>query len=1082
MVEACLPTTVRVVDDGLMSLTALLIASSVVAAAPELVIQSGQTFAKAMSVSADGRFAATSAFDGSLAIWDLDSGFLLRTIAAHDKSVFDVAYSPDGARIASVSDDRTVRVWEARTGKELMRAKTDGTPASVAFSADGRTVMVHMEQIASKSPTGKARHLLGVWAASDGKSICNVEVGQRLLNSGSFAMSRTGAFVLGADSGEIFVGSGSGCNVTQHNRLPGDVQHVAVSDDGKVFAAIDDTKKVYLWHADGSNRHDFAMAAHINPAIALSADGSLLLVGGNSSTLELWSTSTRERLQVLGEKVEGGAQVIDLAFRADGSSVSLSHTGELTLRAAGSGELLRHFGGLVSAVVDIAFAPDGRTLFGIGQDGRVRGWDLEQARVAWAFDKGGERNDSQERQVAVTADGKHLLARDRDDAVLVRIADYTVIRRLPRTLTIGLSQDTLYTLDSQGGSVAVNARDLMTGDVRWKVLSRPLYDLALSPTGDRVAISGINGHRVWDTATQKEVGSSSEVVTALALSVNLTATGYVDGSIRYGGRTLQAGGHVTGLTFSPDGRALASTTVNSVVEVWDIESGTRRHRLAPHSAWRTAFSPDNKRLATAARDGAIRIFDVATGELLVLLVGIGAEDGVAMTPEGYYSSTRGAYYGVAFRSGDVVYPFEQFDLRFNRPDLVLERLGLADATLIAAYRRAYDKRLKRMGFTEADLSDALALPTVAFVDRPPPRTRDKQLTFKVRAGDTKEPLRQIDVLVNGVPLYGRRGLPVQSDANVGVEKSLTIELSNGNNRVQVSALNARGIKSLVATFDIAYDGPPAPSTLHVFTIGVSKYKDASMALAYAAKDARDVAALFKNESGQHARVEVTQLLDKQAVKTAIIGLKKALQKTQPDDTVLLFLAGHGLIDEATRYYFATYDTNFANPAAKAIGYDAIEDLLDGIPARNKVLLMDTCHSGEVDDDLAPPPAVAALGGTIKSRGIKASRKVASSGVGAKSAELLSEAFNDLRHGTGAAVIASAGGVEFALESPEWNNGVFTYALLHGLRSREADTNANGQVTVSEVRDYVTKRVKELTGGRQTPTARRENLLVDFLLR
>ena len=94
---------------------------------------------------------------------------------------------------------------------------------------------------------------------------------------------------------------------------------------------------------------------------------------------------------------------------------------------------------------------------------------------------------------------------------------------------------------------------------------------------------------------------------------------------------------------------------------------------------------------------------------------------------------------------------------------------------------------------------------------------------------------------------------------------------------------------------------------------------------------------------------------------------------------------------------------------------------------------------------------------------------------------MKELFNDIRSSTGAVVISSASGVEFAYESPQWNNGVFTYALLEGLKNKTADLNKDGLVRVSELKDYVSDRVQELTNGRQNPTSRRENLENDFVV-
>ena len=94
-------------------------------------------------------------------------------------------------------------------------------------------------------------------------------------------------------------------------------------------------------------------------------------------------------------------------------------------------------------------------------------------------------------------------------------------------------------------------------------------------------------------------------------------------------------------------------------------------------------------------------------------------------------------------------------------------------------------------------------------------------------------------------------------------------------------------------------------------------------------------------------------------------------------------------------------------------------------------------------------------------------------------ELMQQLFADLRRATGTVIISSAGGAEFAFESSEWKNGVFTYSVLEGLKTGNADANKNGEITVSELRDYVFARVKELTNGKQNPTSRKENLEFDF---
>ncbi|HOJ29958.1 MAG TPA: hypothetical protein PL059_12875 [Spirochaetota bacterium] len=85
----------------------------------------------------------------------------------------------------------------------------------------------------------------------------------------------------------------------------------------------------------------------------------------------------------------------------------------------------------------------------------------------------------------------------------------------------------------------------------------------------------------------------------------------------------------------------------------------------------------------------------------------------------------------------------------------------------------------------------------------------------------------------------------------------------------------------------------------------------------------------------------------------------------------------------------------------------------------------------------------------------------------------------MRRHNGAIVISSAGGEEYAYESAQWKNGVFTFSVIEGLTMKKADRNKDGIITISELMSYVANRTRELTGGRQNPTSRKENVEMDF---
>ena len=148
-----------------------------------------------------------------------------------------------------------------------------------------------------------------------------------------------------------------------------------------------------------------------------------------------------------------------------------------------------------------------------------------------------------------------------------------------------------------------------------------------------------------------------------------------------------------------------------------------------------------------------------------------------------------------------------------------------------------------------------------------------------------------------------------------------------------------------------------------------------------------------------------------------------------------------------------------------------------------MLLLDTCFSGEIEDD-APvllkktQPDVGRTGQVVMRafkpiRGISLVHDSGSEGtverLSPDAIRFQQDWFADLRRGTGAAVIASSSGNEYSWKGPQWGNGVFTYALLQGLKNRLADTNADQKITVTEIQSFVIDQVRELTQGGQNPT-------------
>jgi hypothetical protein len=462
---------------------------------------------------------------------------------------------------------------------------------------------------------------------------------------------------------------------------------------------------------------------------------------------------------------------------------------------------------------------------------------------------------------------------------------------------------------------------------------------------------------------------------------------------------------------------------------------------------------------------------------------------------GFYAAKSKSFKSIAAKSGDRVYPFEQFDLKLNRPDIIFEQLGFPKDQ-IDLLKTAESKRLKRMGITEEMLKPDFHLPELQIKGDIPATTAKDRLDLPIKATDDKYPLDRLRVYVNNVPVNGRDGELLRDQKTQSLEKTIPIKLAAGRNKIQVSVLNSAGAESLYANAEVNCTVDRPKPTLYAVSLGVSHYDRPEWCLKYAAKDATDLIGKIKEKAGStYSEVMPLLLTDKDVTKESAAKIKQFLSGATIDDTVVIFMAGHGILDDKYDYYFGTSDIDPAKPSERGMPYEAIDNILAEVPSLKKALLMDTCHAGELDQDekkelaasdgnAAPVTIDSSLKGKVAMRSIGTRGMTVKAIEGAKGKsdwyEKLQDMFVDLRRGSGATVISSSQGAEYAFESSQQSNGLFTYALMEALDGK-ATPNKDGQITINSVGDYVKKRVQDLTKGKQNPNLRGVNLEEDFIL-
>lgn len=556
------------------------------------------------------------------------------------------------------------------------------------------------------------------------------------------------------------------------------------------------------------------------------------------------------------------------------------------------------------------------------------------------------------------------------------------------------------------------------------------------------------------------------------------------GKLRYGDVAIRENSDYTAVvsyTLTPNGNVIVGT--NFSLLLFNLK-GDQIAEFIGHSGGvkALAISNDGKKLLSLGQDRIVKLWDLTHItefiEPVASFVVSNQNDWICVNSDNYYASSK---YGVkylgfvqdrgTYTEADF-YPFDQFDLVYNRPDIVLSNLGIENEELKKAYQRAYEKRLNKYGGIAVQNQENKRKPYILDIS-PSQVIESLQHPFMVNAcdGNSKDKFSHFNFWINDVQVYFDQPKTDKSEMKL----NLNVDLTPGKNEITVQPVNKAGILGIKKQVTYYANVPEQKPDLYIVAVGVSEYSNSEMNLRYAAKDAQDVISQFKSAGG-YENVYTKFISNAEATRENILASKTLFKDSKPWDVTVIYFAGHGLLSSELDWFFATTDIDFNSPEKRGLAYFELEELFDSIPSRSRLLLLDACHSGEVDKEIMSVES-GALAKNVGARGFKTIKKPE---LGLQNSfALMQTMFSNLERGTGAAVISSAGGAEFAFESSEWKNGVFTYALLEGLRTGNADADKNGEIIVSELRDYVFDRVKKLTNGQQNPTSRRENLEFDF---
>ncbi|CAB1063128.1 High-affinity carbon uptake protein Hat/HatR [Olavius sp. associated proteobacterium Delta 1] len=529
----------------------------------QAVLPGHEDWVLSVAFSPDGTRIVTASQDKTARVWDLATGAELATFSGHTERVNSAAFSPDGAHIVTASNDRTSQVWDAATN-EVIASLTHHRAAvsSAAFSPDGNRIVTASHDAVARiwdAKTGglikQLRNRFKVHAATFSPD------GMRIVTASDDRMAR----IWDVATGEVIQ------TLEGHTDMVNSAAFSSPDGARVVTASRDHTARV--WEAaTGKLNHTLEGHRDVVWSAAFSPDGTRIVTASQDATVRFWDAATGKVLETLtGHE----AAVNSAAFSPDGGHiVTVSDDKTARVWKAAAGEMIDILSGHTAAVNAAAFSPDGARIVTASLDKTARVWDVATGELIVPL----TGHEYSVNGVAFSPDGARIITASGDGEARI--------------------------WDAAAGTVIHN----LDGHRNW------VLKAAFNPKGTRVVTASTDGRaRLWDTATGKKIHS-----------------------------LIGHEGGVYAATFSPDGTRIVTTSPDKTARIWDAATGKEIQILTGHEAPvnDAAFSPDGARIVTASQDKTARLWDAVTGQVIRTLTGHkDALRSAAFSPDGSHIVT-----------------------------------------------------------------------------------------------------------------------------------------------------------------------------------------------------------------------------------------------------------------------------------------------------------------------------------------------------------------------------------------------------------------------------------------------------------